>query len=77
MNDVFNHGSHSPNIALADVRQNEWRLLQLTGNHEENPTMDLPSRTVLAAGQKVIEVIGPVPDVEPEIAALHRDFWKS
>ena len=55
----------------------ERRLLQLTGNHDENPTMDLPSRTVLAAGQKVIEVIGPVPEVEGEISALHRDFWKA
>ena len=29
MNDVIVHGSHNPNIALADVRQNEWRLLQV------------------------------------------------
>ena len=54
----------------------ERRLLELTGNHGENPTMDLPCRTVLAAGQKSIAVIGPVPAVEDEIAALHRDFWK-
>ncbi len=54
----------------------ERRLLELTGNHGENPTMDLPCRTVLAAGQKSIEVIGPVPAVEDDIAALHRDFWK-
>jgi len=39
--------------------------------------MDLPCRSVLAAGQKTIDVIGPVPEVEPEIAAPHRDFWKS
>lgn len=54
----------------------ERRLLELTGDHEENPTMDLPCRRVFAAGQKSIEVIGPVPEVEEEIAALHRDFWK-
>lgn len=54
----------------------ERRLLELTGNHAENPTMDLPSRTVLAAGQKRISVTGPVPQVEDEIAALHRNFWK-
>jgi tRNA(Arg) A34 adenosine deaminase TadA len=54
----------------------ERRLLELTGNHGENPTLDLPCRTVLAAGQKTIEVIGPVAEVEPEIAALHLDFWK-
>ena len=53
----------------------ETRLLQLTGNHAENPTLDLPCREVFARGQKAIEVIGPVPDAEAEIAALHRDFW--
>ena len=54
----------------------ERRLLELTGSAEENPTMDLPCRTVFAAGQKQVEVIGPVPELEEEIAALHRDFWK-
>lgn len=53
----------------------ERRLLELTGSAEENPTMDLPCRTVFAAGQKQVEVIGPVPALEEEIAALHRDFW--
>ena len=52
----------------------ERRLLELTGSHHENPTMDLPCRAVFAAGQKVIQVIGPVPEAEEEIAALHRDF---
>ncbi len=54
----------------------ERRLLELTGSHHENPTMDLPCRAVFAAGQKVIQVIGPVPEAEEEIAALHRDFWR-
>ncbi len=53
----------------------ERRLLELTGSAEENPTMDLPCRNVFAAGQKQVEVIGPVPELEEEIAALHRDFW--
>lgn len=55
----------------------ERRLLDLTGNHAENPTMDLPCRTVFGHGQKTIEVIGPVAAVEEEIAALHRQFWVS
>jgi tRNA(Arg) A34 adenosine deaminase TadA len=55
----------------------ESRLLELTGNHDENPTMALPCREVFARGQKAIEVIGPVPDVEKDIASLHRSFWKS
>jgi tRNA(Arg) A34 adenosine deaminase TadA len=53
----------------------EKRLLELTGSHDENPTMDLPCRDVFAHGQKAIEVIGPVTAVEDEIAALHRNFW--
>ena len=53
----------------------EHRLLQITGNHAENPTLDLPCREVFARGQKAIEVIGPVAEVEAEIAALHLRFW--
>jgi tRNA(Arg) A34 adenosine deaminase TadA len=55
----------------------EHRLLELTGNHAENPTLDLPCRHVFAAGQKAMRVVGPVPEAEEEIAALHRDFWRS
>ena len=65
------------NIGRLVYGLSERRLLQMTGNHDENPTMDIPSRTVLAAGQKIIEVFGPVPEVEAEISALHRDFWKA
>jgi tRNA(Arg) A34 adenosine deaminase TadA len=54
----------------------EARLLALTGNHAENPTLDLPCREVFARGQKALQVIGPVAAVEDEIAALHRDFWR-
>ena len=54
----------------------ERRLLEMTGNHDENPTLDLPCREVFARGQKAIEVLGPVPEVEEEIAALHRAFWR-
>ncbi len=53
----------------------EQRLLQLTGNHAENPTLDLPCRELFARGQKAMQVWGPVVEVEEEIAALHRRFW--
>ena len=53
----------------------EKRLLQLTGNHAENPTMNLPCRDVFARGQNPVRVCGPVPEVEAEIAALHTGFW--
>ena len=55
----------------------EQRLLQLTGNHAENPTLDLPCRELFARGHKAVQVWGPVAEVEDEIAALHRTFWHS
>ncbi|QKO21063.1 nucleoside deaminase [Rhodoferax sp. BAB1] len=64
------------NIGRLVYGLSERRLLELTGSHEENPTMDLPCRSVFAAGQKQVEVIGPVAEAEEDIAALHRDFWK-
>jgi len=54
----------------------EQRLLQQTGNHAENPTLDLPCREVFSRGQKAMQVWGPVVEVEEEIAALHRSFWR-
>jgi len=51
----------------------EWRLKQLTGNHAENPTLDLPCRTVFAAGQRPVDVVGPL--LEEEAAALHAGIW--
>ncbi len=55
----------------------EKTLLAITGNHAENPTLDLPCRHVFARGQKDIKVIGPVASVEEPIAALHRRYWRS
>jgi len=55
----------------------ERELLDFTGNHSENPTMDLSSRVVLGSGQKRFEIIGPVPEVRQEIAQLHQTFWRT
>jgi len=63
------------NIGRVVFGMTEHRLLEMTANHAENPTLNLPCRDVFARGQKAIEVIGPVAAVEDEIAALHRDFW--
>ena len=51
----------------------ERRLKTITGNHAENPTLDLPCRTVFAAGQRRVEVIGPL--LEDEAAAIHAGVW--
>jgi tRNA(Arg) A34 adenosine deaminase TadA len=64
------------NIGRLVYGMEESRLLALTGNHAENPTLDLPCRDVFARGQKALRVWGPVAEVEAEIAALHLGFWQ-
>jgi tRNA(Arg) A34 adenosine deaminase TadA len=51
----------------------ERRLKNITGGHAENPTLDLPCRIVFAAGQRRVDVIGPL--LEDEAAALHAGVW--
>jgi tRNA(Arg) A34 adenosine deaminase TadA len=53
--------------------QSERNLKEATGDHPENPTLDLPCRTVFAAGQRNVEIIGPL--LEEEAAALQEGFW--
>lgn len=53
----------------------ETALLTLTGDHPENPTLDLPCRQVLAAGSRSTEVIGPL--LADEAAVPHEGFWTS
>jgi tRNA(Arg) A34 adenosine deaminase TadA len=60
-------------IARVVYGLSEHRLKTITGDHAENPTLDLPCRTVFAAGQRPTEVIGPL--LEDEAAAVHADFW--
>ncbi|MFN4119309.1 nucleoside deaminase [Acidovorax sp.] len=54
----------------------EKALRALTGNHPENPTLDLPCRTVFTAGQRTTDVVGPVAELEEELTAPHRGFWR-
>jgi tRNA(Arg) A34 adenosine deaminase TadA len=51
----------------------EHRLRTLTGNHPENPTLDLPCREVFKSGQRATEVAGPM--LEDEAEALHAGVW--
>jgi tRNA(Arg) A34 adenosine deaminase TadA len=51
----------------------EHRLRAVTGNHPENPTLDLPCREVFETGQRSTEVIGPL--LEDEAEALHDGVW--
>ncbi len=63
------------NIGRVVYAMTEVRLLELTGSDEQNPTFSLPCRTVFAAGQKDIAVLGPFPEVEDEAAAVHQGYW--
>jgi tRNA(Arg) A34 adenosine deaminase TadA len=51
----------------------EHRMKSIIGSNPDNLTLDLPSRTVLAAGQREVEVIGPM--LEDEAAAVHEGVW--
>jgi tRNA(Arg) A34 adenosine deaminase TadA len=51
----------------------EHRLRALTGDHPENPTLDLPCREVFRSGQRPTEVVGPM--LEDEAEALHAGVW--
>jgi tRNA(Arg) A34 adenosine deaminase TadA len=52
----------------------EHRLRAVTGNHPENPTLDLPCRKVFETGQRATEVVGPM--LEDEAESLHAGIWK-
>ena len=53
----------------------ERALKDLIGNDPENLTMDLPCREVFSAGQRPVEVVGPL--LSEESARVHEGFWRS
>ena len=54
----------------------ETTLKNLTGPSKNNPTMNLPCRSVFKTGQKAIKVEGPFPELEDELTVPQQDFWK-
>jgi tRNA(Arg) A34 adenosine deaminase TadA len=52
----------------------EAELLVLAGANPENPTLALPCRTVFAAGQRPIIVVGPL--LADEARVPHQTFWR-
>jgi len=65
------------NIGRIVYGASEEALLALTGHHPENPTLALPCRELFARGQKAIEVIGPVAELQAEMLAPHQTFWET
>jgi tRNA(Arg) A34 adenosine deaminase TadA len=53
--------------------QTEKDLKRQTGDHAENPTLDLPCHLVFAAGQRQTEIVGPL--LAEEAAKLQEEFW--
>ena len=51
----------------------EHDLKGLTGNHPDNPTMDLPCREVFASGQRSVEVLGP--ELVEEALEVFAGYW--
>lgn len=65
------------NIGRLVYAASEEKLKELTGGHnEENMTMSLPCRSVLKAGQKDVEVIGPVSSWEQKVIEQSRKWWE-
>ena len=64
------------NIGRVVYAMSEQDLLELTGDHPENPTLSLPCREVFARGQRRIEVVGPLAEFAQDAAKPHIGFWK-
>jgi len=68
-------GIYWANIGTIVYGLSEERLLDLTGSDDKNPTFNMGAEKIIAAGQKDIKIIGPIPEVEKEIVGVHKDFW--
>jgi hypothetical protein len=69
------------NVGRLVYAASEESLRELTGGgNEENMTMDLPCRTVLRAGQKDVEVLGPLGvDMggwEGKVVEASKGWWR-
>ena len=51
----------------------ERRLLEIAGEHPQNPPLSIPCREVLAHSGRKVEVIGPL--LEDEAAEAHYGYW--
>ena len=68
-------GIYWANIGAIVYGVSEEKLLGITGDHEENMTLNLPCRTVIGSGQKDIRIDGPFEEVEAETIKLHEGIW--
>ena len=55
----------------------EHHLGEMTGDDPENPTQDLECRVIFASGRRDVQVRGPFVELEEQIAAQHRAYWRT
>lgn len=65
------------NIGTIVYGLEESTLLKMTGDNEQNPTLDIPCRNILAKGQKAIQVYGPFPELAATVAEVHESYWNN
>ena len=63
------------NIRKIVYAGSEAGLKELTGDDPRNPTLNMPCREIFATGQKKIEVVGPVADLEQEFLKVLENYW--
>ena len=68
-------GAYWAGIGRVVYGMSKTRLAELTGKSPKNLTIDMPCRQVFDAGQRKVEVVGPVAELEAEIACAHEGFW--
>ncbi len=66
---------HWSGIGAVVYGLSEKDLARMTGDDPANPTLDLPCRTVFAAGSRHVRVTGPV--LAEEAATVHEGFWEA
>ena len=54
----------------------ETSLLALTKGNDINPTLNLSCREVFKAGQRDVEIIGPVEEAKGELLQIHKEYWR-
>lgn len=64
------------NIGRVVFGGTEDMLRKLTGDSKMNQTLNVPSKYIFDHGQKPIQLVGPVPEMESELLEPHKGFWK-
>lgn len=65
------------NIGRIVYGASEEALQKITGEgNEENFTLSLPCREVIKAGQKEIEIFGPIDGMQEKVIEASDVYWK-